>query len=90
MGSRFSVMNRSKIVSSGSQTGSQRYPIPVDAIRHRVGIFAGQRPLRLHQPTPADPSAVARNEQVVGSIPTGGSGNSQLKPLISGRLRRGG
>jgi hypothetical protein len=78
-GPRFSVMNRSTIANLGSQTGSQRHPIPADVTRQRIWIFAGQRPLDLRQPTPADASAVARNEQVIGSIPTGGSGFDQRK-----------
>ena len=75
-------MNRSKIANLGSQTGSQRHPIPGFASRQRIGISAGQRHIGRHQPTAKYASAVARNEQVVGSIPTGGSTNSQLNLMI--------
>jgi hypothetical protein len=75
-------MNRSKIANLGSQTGSQRHPIPGYASRQRTGISAGQRNISRHQPTGKYPSAVARNEQVVGSIPTGGSAKPQPSAMI--------
>jgi hypothetical protein len=70
---RFSVMNRSKIANLGSQTGSQRHPIPGYTIRQRIGIATGQGHISRRKPTLKYVSKITRNEQVVGSIPTGGS-----------------